>query len=146
MGWQNYPLHRFEIGGKEYGNPDETDDFDWPIIDARKVKLRNVLPGEGSKFIYEYDFGDSWIHTILIERLLPPQQGVQYLICIKGKRACPPENCGGIWGYERQRGCGIRMSSRSSIEHLPTHPHHRYPPPEPLCIDGRGYPAYAVGR
>jgi hypothetical protein len=51
------------------------------------------------KFVYEYDFGDSWEHAIVVEKIVPPEAGVKYPRCLKGKRACPPEDVGGIWGY-----------------------------------------------
>ena len=49
---------------------------------------------------YEYDFGDGWEHKIILEKILPFDQANQSSSCIKGKRACPPEDCGGIWGYQ----------------------------------------------
>lgn len=51
-------------------------------------------------FAYEYDFGDSWQHRIEVEKVLPPEPGVRYPRCLAGKRACPPEDVGGIFGYE----------------------------------------------
>ncbi|MBI5934386.1 MAG: plasmid pRiA4b ORF-3 family protein [Chloroflexi bacterium] len=58
-----------------------------------------VVGGEVFKFRYEYDFGDSWIHELIVEKILPVEKGVQYPVCIKGKRACPPEDIGSVWGY-----------------------------------------------
>ena len=55
---------------------------------------------EGQRLSYEYDFGDSWDHTLLVEKILPSQESVRYPVCLKGKRACPPEDEGGVWGYE----------------------------------------------
>ena len=102
MGWEDYHLHQFTIAGVEYGVPDPEGDVPWgePLRSDRSVKLRQVLGGEGSKFSYLYDFGDGWNHELLIEKILPPQEGVRYPVCIAGKRACPPEDCGGAWGYE----------------------------------------------
>jgi hypothetical protein len=57
------------------------------------------VTGEKFKFVYEYDFGDSWEHVLLVEKVLPPEPGQRYPVCIKGRRACPPEDVGGIWGY-----------------------------------------------
>jgi len=59
-----------------------------------------VIYREGQQLSYEYDFGDSWDHTLLVEKILPSQEGARYPICLKGKRACPPEDVGGVWGYE----------------------------------------------
>lgn len=99
MGWGNYHLHSFSIHDKEYGIPDP----DWGIDDIKdesRVKLSQVVPGEKFKFLYTYDFGDGWDHEILVEKVLPVDETLTYPTCIKGKRACPPEDCGGPWGYE----------------------------------------------
>ena len=97
MGWADYHLHQFTINGIEYGQPDP--DYGSEVEDERKMKLIKVAPEEDAKFVYEYDFGDSWQHRILIEKILPVEKGKHYPICIKGKRACPPEDIGGPWGY-----------------------------------------------
>jgi len=97
MGWANYHLHQFTIDGIEYGQPDP--DYGSEMEDETKVKLYQVAPEENAKFIYEYDFGDSWQHTVLIEKILPVEKGKHYPMCIKGERACPPEDIGGPWGY-----------------------------------------------
>jgi hypothetical protein len=69
-------------------------------MDERRYQLNQVAPSENYKFDYVYDFGDSWDHDILVEKILPIESGVKYPLCIKGKRACPPEDIGGIWGYD----------------------------------------------
>lgn len=96
MGWMDCHLHEFEIGGRRYGAKDP--DFDG--VDERKVKLRDVLGVKGAKGKYTYDFGDGWEHSLLVEKVLPPEPGKAYPMCVAGKRACPPEDCGGPWGYE----------------------------------------------
>ena len=58
------------------------------------------MPGEGSKFTYDYDFGDNWEHVLTVEQMLPPDEGVRYPTCLEGARACPPEDVGGISGYK----------------------------------------------
>lgn len=63
------------------------------------VTLDEVCPKVKSKMIYEYDFGDGWEHTIEVQKIVEPEPGVEYPICLAGKKACPPEDCGGIWGY-----------------------------------------------
>jgi len=70
-------------------------------IDYRKKKLRirDLLTFEKEKIIYEYDFGDSWQHEIILQKILPPDNTKEYPICVSGKRNCPPEDCGGVWGY-----------------------------------------------
>lgn len=101
MGWENSHLHLFEIGDIRYSvpSPDGPDLFDSYTKDERRVKLSRLALAEKSRFIYEYDFGDSWTHEILVEKILAPGPDVKYPVCIAGKRSAPPEDCGGIWGY-----------------------------------------------
>jgi len=97
MGWTDSHLHQFIIENEYYGIPHPDD---WrPVIDERNYRLKKVTQSEGFQFIYEYDFGDSWEHQILLEKIQPPEPGIEYPICTKGKRACPPEDVGGVWGY-----------------------------------------------
>jgi hypothetical protein len=58
-----------------------------------------MTPTKNERFDYEYDFGDGWEHRILVEKILPLEPGRAYPVCIKGRRACPPEDVGGTWGY-----------------------------------------------
>ena len=97
MGWADYHLHQFTVNGVEYGVP-HPDDWN-EVRNEKSVKLSQFVTGPKFKFTYEYDFGDSWEHIILVEKVLPPEPGVDYPRCITGKRACPPEDCGGVWGY-----------------------------------------------
>ena len=97
MGWASYHLHQFSIEGEEYGQPDP--DYSHTVNDERNVRLYQVVPIENFKFSYEYDFGDSWEHTVLVEKILTEEKGKGYPNCSKGKRACPPEDVGGVWGY-----------------------------------------------
>ncbi len=97
MGWEGYHLHQFIVGNAYYGEPHP--DYGPEMRDERRVTLRQIAPREGMRFRYEYDFGDGWMHQILVEKFLPPEPGEVYPICIEGKRACPPEDVGGIWGY-----------------------------------------------
>ena len=69
------------------------------IEDERKVKLCELAPDVKSKLIYEYDFGDGWNHIIEAKKIGPPQENVNYPVCLNGEFACPPEDCGGIWSY-----------------------------------------------
>lgn len=102
MGWFNYHLHHFYDGGKYYQIPFDEDDGFWgePPLDEREYKLYQLLKEEKQKLSYEYDFGDGWEHTITLEKVLPFDSDKKLPLCVKGKRACPPEDCGGIWGYE----------------------------------------------
>ncbi|MEI6309903.1 MAG: plasmid pRiA4b ORF-3 family protein [bacterium] len=97
MGWTDSHLHQFNIDGLTYGIPSSED---WqPVIDERRHKVIRIASCEKRKFVYEYDFGDDWIHNITVEKITPPETGVKYPVCIGGKRACPPEDVGGVWGY-----------------------------------------------
>jgi hypothetical protein len=98
MGWYDAHLHQFIVDGTYYGVPDP-DDF-VEVKDERRVRLNQIAPMETSKFIYEYDFGDSWEHELLVEKILSPEKGARYPVCIKGRRAGPPEDVGGVWGYD----------------------------------------------
>lgn len=98
MGWTNSHLHQYVKDERYYSIPHE---YDWhSVIDEREIQLGELAPNEGDKFVYEYDFGDSWDHTITVEKIIPIDSQIQYPHCVKGKRACPPEDVGGIWGYE----------------------------------------------
>ncbi|MGZ3646722.1 MAG: plasmid pRiA4b ORF-3 family protein [Ktedonobacteraceae bacterium] len=68
--------------------------------DDRRVQLQKIAHEEGTSFIYEYDFGDGWRHVITVERVEPWTQNLLVPRCLDGARACPPEDCGGIGGYE----------------------------------------------
>ena len=84
------------------------------MIDERKHRLKDVVSRQTSRFTYEYDFGDGWQHEILVENILSPQAGVQYPVCLAGARACPPEDVGGMDGYE----------NLLEAIHNPNHPQH----------------------
>jgi Plasmid pRiA4b ORF-3-like protein len=68
-------------------------------IDERKVRLSQVLARTGSKLIYTYDFGDNWQHSVVLEKCLPADSKMNYPACLAGARACPPEDCGGVYGF-----------------------------------------------
>jgi hypothetical protein len=99
MGWQDYHLHEFEIGGQRYGVPDE--DFDQPgeVVKDRTVKLSRALPRRGASLLYSYDFGDNWAHSVVLEDIVPIEPDTKYPRIIDGARACPPEDSGGSSGY-----------------------------------------------
>lgn len=100
MGWEDYHLHMFTIDYKNYGDPQDDEFGELGTKDEIHYRLHQVVPGEGFRFTYEYDFGDGWEHTLLVEKILPAEEGVRYPRCVSGKRACPPEDVGGVWGYE----------------------------------------------
>lgn len=100
MGWLNEHLHHFEIDKKLYGPPSDEDWGEESIRNERKFNLHSLgLPEKGS-FSYTYDFGDEWQHKITIEKILPSPPEILHPTVTKGKRACPPEDIGGIWGYQ----------------------------------------------
>lgn len=99
MGWDGSHLHMFEAGRNRYGAPDP-EGWGPSVLDERKHSLGAVLPREGSKLRFDYDFGDGWEHDVVVEAIAPVDRGVQYPQCVGGRRACPPEDCGGPWGYQ----------------------------------------------
>ncbi len=100
MGWENYHLHMFIMGEQIYGDPEDDETGEIGTKSEKRVRLNQIVNREGFKFRYEYDFGDSWDHTLLVEKILPAEKGTHYPVCIAGKRACPPEDVGGVWGYD----------------------------------------------
>ncbi len=98
FGWWNYHLHEFEVGPKRYGIPDPDDDWGEPPRDERRTHL-DAIARVGSSLRYTYDFGDGWDHRIVVEKILPATTASAVPACIDGRRACPPEDCGGTWGY-----------------------------------------------
>ena len=103
MGWFDYHLHHFQIGLRLYGIPDPMDRaMGVHVIDERDVQLSDVITAAGQrvKFTYEYDFGDGWQHAIKLEGTQAADPKTNYPRCTAGERACPPEDVGGIGGYE----------------------------------------------
>ena len=80
----------------DLGNPKQGGEAEH---DSRYVRLSEVVEEGHICFRYDYDFGDDWRHTIDVEKTLPAEEGARYPRCVKGERACPPENCGGPYGY-----------------------------------------------
>lgn len=100
MGWSDYHLHEFRVGREvRIGTADPEWDAPGEVRDERKVFLSSLAPEAKDKFTYAYDFGDGWEHTVLVEKLLPADPAAAVPVCLAGKGACPPEDCGGPWGY-----------------------------------------------
>lgn len=97
MGWKNRHLHDFTIDFDQYGEPDE--EFFNTMKDESRFRLDQLLKNEKDKLTYHYDYGDGWEHDVLLEKILPYSHDVALPQCIKGKRACPPEDVGGAPGY-----------------------------------------------
>ena len=110
MGWEDDHLHTFDIEGKQYGDPRAVDD----VADEKRVTLNGLIKSGVARFAYTYDFGDNWEHALVIEKSPPDVEALSRPICTAGKRRCPPEDCGGPWGY------------RELLEVLadPAHPEH----------------------
>ena len=104
MGWDNAHLHHFIIGnGQEYiGIPSPYDDF-IEYEDSRKMGLHLFEHLPKQQIIYEYDFGDGWLHSVKLENITETKAGVLYPRLVKGKSTCPPEDCGGPYGYMELR-------------------------------------------
>ena len=101
MGWSNSHLHQFIVRGEHYSMSPE-DDLDNGMETRHEESLlisQIATAGRKVRFIYEYDFGDDWQHEVVLEKTLEPGAGLTYPLCLEGKRACPPEDCGGVWGY-----------------------------------------------
>jgi len=102
FGWMNGHLHSFTCDGETYGPLQEDDDFFMSdSFDEADTLLADVMEMEKDKISYTYDFGDDWTHQIVLEKILPRSAGKNYPTCTAGKQACPPEDCGGMGGYER---------------------------------------------
>jgi len=95
MGWGGFHRHQFIIRGRYYGRPDPEGE----VYDERQFTLGQVVRRAGDRFTYEYDFGDGWMHEVIVERVLPREPWAQYPVCVAGERACPPEDVGGLYGY-----------------------------------------------
>ncbi|MGA7303945.1 MAG: plasmid pRiA4b ORF-3 family protein, partial [Rhodothermales bacterium] len=105
MGWLDYHLHLFHVKDPKtdetlpIGIPDEDgfeDDETLPGWDVPVIACLN-RPGHNAR--YEYDFGDSWQHSIVLKDIFQAEKGVRYPRCGGGQRSCPPEDCGGVHGY-----------------------------------------------
>ena len=102
FGWEDYHLYRFSPSGygsePQIGIPVEDDWGNEETINSKKIKLSDIFNKKGQKFTYIYDFGDDWVHKITLEEI---KAGVaKKAELLAGKSACPPEDCGGPWGYE----------------------------------------------
>lgn len=97
MGWGNSHLHEFTVEKRAIGMAELQDEFE--LENERKVHLQDVVTGEKFRFRYQYDFGDNWEHDILVEKISPPDPTLKLPHCVKGKRACPPDDVGGVWGF-----------------------------------------------
>ncbi|MBN1356918.1 plasmid pRiA4b ORF-3 family protein [bacterium] len=103
MGWLDYHLHLFKFRPKhkqkdiEIGIPDP----DFGDIEASwEIPIASYLYDPGIKMEYLYDFGDDWVHSVFFEGIMARIKGIKYPVCLDGAGACPPEDVGGVYGYE----------------------------------------------
>lgn len=101
MGWLGGHLHAFVAGDVTYEVPDPDGDTGWGrrTVDERTVTLGEVLVRPNAKLRWDYDFGDGWQHDVVVESIAPTGIGFDGPVCVAGRRACPPDDCGGTWGY-----------------------------------------------
>jgi hypothetical protein len=104
FGWTNSHLYLFNASGKIFGNPvlmnDDYMDGEVKVTDDKTVGIREILKKNGDKIAYEYDFGDSWLHTITLEAIKDNDADLKLPFCLDGAMAAPPEDCGGVFGFE----------------------------------------------
>lgn len=102
MGWTDSHLHGFRVEERYFSDPSfelDDDSFGEEVGDERKMRLGQFVSGEGFAFTYEYDFGDSWRHHLIVEKSAAPEAHLILPVCTSGARACPPEDVGGVHGY-----------------------------------------------
>ncbi|MCM3737275.1 plasmid pRiA4b ORF-3 family protein [Bacillus cytotoxicus] len=102
MGWENYHLYNFDTKDARVEIVDDSFEI-FPsskeVYDAEETQIGELLTEEKQKCLYTYDFGDDWEHELVLEKVLSIDEEIMVPTCLKGKRACPPEDCGGIYGY-----------------------------------------------
>ncbi len=103
MGWLDYHLHSFSLLPPRkrepilIGIPD--DDFEENTLPGWEIPIKQFFHEPGDEAIYDYDFGDGWNHSVVLEGIYLQENEKKYPSCLYGERACPPEDCGGISGY-----------------------------------------------
>lgn len=106
MGWMDSHMHEFiinkpnSLGTVQIGIPDDEFPSDSSTLQGRSNKISKYFTPGSTKALYVYDFGDYWEHVIEFEGRLPKDEALSYPRCLAGRRACPPEDCGGIWAYQ----------------------------------------------
>ena len=120
MGWTDSHLHQFFVGPeRDYTVQPFLTDFSEDEVDVgiheRTVRLDQVLVNIGDRLFYDYDFGDGWEHTIRIEETQEYDATAPQARVLDGGRACPPEDCGGLPGYEQL--LDALAAGRSADEH-----------------------------
>ena len=98
--WDNAHLHQFEVGDVIYGQPEFSDTGFDRVYSERNTRLEALIERGVKRFVYLYDFGDSWEHLVKIQRISEPKDGVECPALLAGARRAPPEDCGGPPGFE----------------------------------------------
>lgn len=123
MGWWECHLYQFEIVHPDYDELDViSDGYENQDLDGKKMFIKRYFSLSNPRATYLYDFGDNWMHSLTLEKIITSEKSVTYPRCLAGKRACPPEDCGGTFGYEEL----LRKLKN------PKHPEHQE------CIDWLG--------
>lgn len=115
FGWEDYHLYQFSPKG--YGSHPtiaipSPEDWEQSDMNSLKTKINKIFTDEKQSFNYIYDFGDDWVHQITVEKIMPDE--IKKPVCLTGKGACPPEDCGGPWGYENLK---IMLADPKHEEH-----------------------------
>lgn len=122
MGWTNSHLHSFQTKDREYVMPDAHDPAwnapvsDRIVLNERKHTLADLVTQRDDTFTYLYDFGDDWAHEVRAVKIDPLPDRLTRAVCLAGERACPPEDCGGPFGFKEM--CAALRK--------PKHPAHRH--------------------
>jgi hypothetical protein len=98
MGWEDYHLHYFNVDGSRFGM--HFDEYPDDEVDEKTVTVQSAI-GDARGLSYEYDFGDSWTHEVVVEAKWRMPIGLKFAVCVDGQHACPPEDCGGVSGFRR---------------------------------------------
>jgi len=116
MGWENYHLYDFTIDSYRIGQQLEDEGFNGPneIIDSKRIKIGDVLKSKGQKLLYLYDFGDNWEHFLTLEMIIEDLT-IPFPVCCAGDLGCPPEDVGGLSGFN----VFLKIMDR------PKHPEHK---------------------
>lgn len=136
MGWQNEHFYQFIINDRIYGDPELGSGDN--RVDAETASIGSLIKRAKVGFIYEYDFDDGWEHEIIVEKIrpMPDEEAATLPRCLEGEGACPPEDCGGIFGYFEL------------LEALNDPEHHAYPEMKRLYahLDPMAFDIEAVNR
>lgn len=107
FGWLDCHLHRFASGpsvwdpsSTMYLCPFDVDEGEDEGVPESQVRVDEVLAEPGDVLHYVYDYGDSWEHVVTLEAVTERGADAEPAICVDGRRACPPEDCGGPGGYQ----------------------------------------------